>query len=168
MRRQVVTIALMAIFFLALISPAGVSAGSAKSSPPTFGTGPTEGEVLSGTITIVVSTTTGLDSAQLDLNDGNGWISLTNITSASSWIYNWDSSTVSDGGYQLRLEGWSGGSSTGTTDGDNFTIDNTAPNNLAFVIENPDRPNKSIIYPFALILLLIFGFTNYKFGKRSP
>ena len=138
MRRQVVTIALMAIFFLALISPAGVSAGSAKSSPPTFGTGPTEGEVLSGTITIVVSTTTGLDSAQLDLNDGNGWISLTNITSASSWIYNWDSSTVSDGGYQLRLEGWSGGSSTGTTNGDNFTIDNTAPNNLAFVIENPD------------------------------
>ena len=88
MRRQVVTIALMALFLLALISPAGVSAGSAKSSPPTFGTGPTEGEVLSGTITIVVSTTTGLDSAQLDLNDGNGWISLTNITSASSWIYN--------------------------------------------------------------------------------
>ena len=37
-----------------------------------------------------------------------------------------------------------------------------------FKIENPDRPNKSIIYPFALILLFFFGFTNYKFGKRSP
>ena len=35
-------------------------------------------------------------------------------------------------------------------------------------IENPDRPNKAIVYPFALILLIIFGFTNFKFGKRNP
>jgi hypothetical protein len=31
-----------------------------------------------------------------------------------------------------------------------------------FKIENPDRPNKSIVYPFALIFLLIFGYSNYK------
>jgi len=31
-----------------------------------------------------------------------------------------------------------------------------------FKIENPDRPNKSVVYPFALILLLIFGYSNYK------
>ena len=31
-----------------------------------------------------------------------------------------------------------------------------------FKIENPDRPNKAIVYPFALICLLIFGFLNYK------
>ena len=37
-----------------------------------------------------------------------------------------------------------------------------------FKIENPDRPNKSIVYPFALILLFLFGFTNFKFGKKSP
>ena len=37
-----------------------------------------------------------------------------------------------------------------------------------FKIENPDRPNKSIIYPFALILLFLFGYTNFKFGKKSP
>ena len=37
-----------------------------------------------------------------------------------------------------------------------------------FKIENPDRPNKIIVYPFALLLLLTFGYTNYKFGKRSP
>lgn len=138
MRRQVVTVALMALFILALIPLAGVSAGGVKSNAPTFGTGPSEGEVLSGTITIVASTTTGLDAAQLDLNDGGGWVSLANITSASSWIYNWDSSAVSDGEFQLRLEGWSSGFSTGTTYGNNFTVDNTAPNNLAFVIENPD------------------------------
>ena len=108
MRRQAVSVALMSLFILALFPMTGVSAGVAKSNPPTFGSGPTEGGVLSGTVTIVVSTTTGLDSAQLDYNDGNSWISLANITSTSSWIYNWDSSSVNDGAYQLRLEGWSG------------------------------------------------------------
>ena len=29
-------------------------------------------------------------------------------------------------------------------------------------IENPDRPNKIIVYPFSFILLLVFGFLNYK------
>ena len=31
-----------------------------------------------------------------------------------------------------------------------------------FKIENPNRPNKSVVYPFALIFLLIFGYSNYK------
>ena len=31
-----------------------------------------------------------------------------------------------------------------------------------FKIENPDRPNKSIVYPFALIFLFIFGYLNYR------
>jgi len=31
-----------------------------------------------------------------------------------------------------------------------------------FKIENLDRPNKGIVYPFALILLIIVGFLNYK------
>ena len=35
-------------------------------------------------------------------------------------------------------------------------------------IENPERPNKAIVYPFALIFLLIFGYTNFKSGKESP
>ena len=30
-----------------------------------------------------------------------------------------------------------------------------------FKIENPKRPNKNIVYPFALILLIVFGYTNY-------
>ena len=29
-----------------------------------------------------------------------------------------------------------------------------------FKIENPERPNKAIVYPFALIFLFIFGFIN--------
>ena len=31
-----------------------------------------------------------------------------------------------------------------------------------FKIENPDRPNKVIVYPFATIFLLIFGYLNYR------
>jgi len=29
-------------------------------------------------------------------------------------------------------------------------------------IENLDRPNKAIVYPFAIFLLLIFGYLNYR------
>ena len=31
-----------------------------------------------------------------------------------------------------------------------------------FKIENPERPNKAIVYPFALIFLLIVGFMNFR------
>ena len=31
-----------------------------------------------------------------------------------------------------------------------------------FKIENLDRPNKGIVYPFALLFLIIIGFLNYK------
>ena len=30
-----------------------------------------------------------------------------------------------------------------------------------FKIENLDRPNKAIIYPFSLVVLFIFGYFNY-------
>ena len=36
-----------------------------------------------------------------------------------------------------------------------------------FKIENLDRPNKSIVYPFALLTLFIFGYLNYKRKKIS-
>ena len=35
-----------------------------------------------------------------------------------------------------------------------------------FKIENPDRPNKATVYPIAFLLLLIFGYNNYKSTKR--
>ena len=34
-----------------------------------------------------------------------------------------------------------------------------------FKVENIDRPNKAIVYPFAFLLLLIFGYFNY---RRKP
>ena len=35
-----------------------------------------------------------------------------------------------------------------------------------FKIENLDRPNKAIVYPFSLILLFGFGYFNYKRKKN--
>ena len=37
----------------------------------------------------------------------------------------------------------------------------------SFKIENPKRPNKAVVYPFALISLLIFGYINFRFGKKT-
>ena len=34
-----------------------------------------------------------------------------------------------------------------------------------FKIENLNRPNKGIVYPFALLFLVIFGYNNY---RRKP
>ena len=35
-----------------------------------------------------------------------------------------------------------------------------------FKIENPERPNKTIVYPFALVFLIIFGYFNYRQKKN--
>ena len=37
-----------------------------------------------------------------------------------------------------------------------------------FKIENLNRPNQAIVYPFALIFLLVFGYMNFKSGKDNP
>ena len=31
-----------------------------------------------------------------------------------------------------------------------------------FKVENLDRPNKAIVYPFAILLLFVFGYLNYR------
>ena len=141
MRRAGVIVAIVATLMLALLPIVEVTAKGGKVAPPTFGTGPSEGEVLAGSVTILVSTTSGLDAASLEIFDGSTWSDVTNITSATSWLYNWDSSSVSDGSYQFRLEGWASGVSSGVTNGVNFVVDNTVPSNLAFVTENPDYGN---------------------------
>ena len=35
-------------------------------------------------------------------------------------------------------------------------------------VENLNRPNQALVYPFALVFLLFFGYTNSKSGKLSP
>ena len=35
-------------------------------------------------------------------------------------------------------------------------------------VENLNRPNQALVYPFALLFLLVFGYSNLKSGKQSP
>ena len=35
-------------------------------------------------------------------------------------------------------------------------------NEFEFKIENLDRPSKGIVYPFAMFLLIVFGYLNYR------
>ena len=35
-----------------------------------------------------------------------------------------------------------------------------------FKIENLDRTNRATIYPFSLLILFIFGYLNYRRGKK--
>ena len=59
-----------------------------------------------------------------------------------------------------------------------FVIDNLKWNGLAkkiglslddqiteFKVENLNRPNKAIVYPFAFLVLFVFGYLNY---RRKP
>ena len=34
-----------------------------------------------------------------------------------------------------------------------------------FKIENLDRPNKALVYPFSILLLFCFGYLNYRRDK---
>lgn len=138
MRAATVALTIASLILLTIIPFSEVAAAGGKVDAPTFATAPSDGEVVGGSVTILVSTTSGLDAAKLDLFDGANWSELSNITSSSSWIYNWDSTTVTDGGYRLRLTGWANNSSTSITLGANFTVDNTDPSNLAFVVESSD------------------------------
>ncbi len=114
------------------------SAASAKSNQTTFSSGPSEDAIVGGSITIALAGTTGLDAARVDLGDGSSWTELTNLTSNDSWLFTWDSSSVTDGDYQLRVEGFDSQGTTGITEGSNFTVDNTAPTGLTFVLPTPD------------------------------
>ena len=138
MRSSAAALLLAALFLVSTASAPLVNADSGRSSHPGFGAGPNQDDLVSGTFTVVVTGTSGLDAARLDIWDGSSWSEVTNITSASSWLYGWDSSSVSDGDYKMRLEGWVSGGSTGIGESGDFTVDNTAPNNLDLTPLNPD------------------------------
>jgi hypothetical protein len=138
MRRSAFALLIAALFLLSVAPLTSVSATSGRSSSPTFGAGPTEGDVFGGTFTVVVSGASTFDAVQLDLWDGTSWSGLSNVTSADSWLYGWDSSTVTDGAYRMRMEGWLNGTSHGIIESGNFTVDNSAPSSLVLSPLTPD------------------------------
>jgi len=138
MRRSASALLIVVLFLLSLAPTSTVSAATGRSSAPTFGTGPNEGDVIGGTFTVVVSGASTFDAVQIDLWDGTSWSGLSNVTSAESWLYGWDSSTVSDGAYRMRMTGWLNGTSHGIVESGNFIADNTAPSSLTLTPLAPD------------------------------
>jgi hypothetical protein len=108
-----------------------IGASSGRSDDFDFSGGPAAGQILSGTYTIRATNVDSLDYINVEVSDGATWSPIANITSAP-WLTPWDTSTHSDGDYQLRIEGtFTNSTVTGWVLSPTFTIDNTAPTSLA-------------------------------------
>ena len=95
----------------------------------------------------LTETGTGSDALRMSttaVRKGDKWI----LNGAKNWITHGISSNVVVVLARTGEIGDSHGISAFIIDKSNFKI------------ENPERPNKAIVYPFALILLFIFGFLN--------
>ena len=106
-----------------------------------FSNGPGEGESVTGlkTITFSLSGTGTIDSILVEIAVVGGPYSvLTNLT-GSPWLFNFDSTSYTNGTYTLRASGWdSDVNDATTTTSDEFTIDNHIPEITAFTALSPD------------------------------
>ena len=106
-----------------------------------FSNGPGEDESVTGlkTITFSLSGTGTIDSILVEIAVGGGPYSvLTNLT-GSPWLFNFDSTSYTNGTYTLRASGWdSDVNDATTTTSDEFTIDNHIPEITAFTALSPD------------------------------
>ena len=107
-----------------------VDASAGRSDDLDFSGGPNAGQVVSGTYTILMTNVVDMDYINIEVSDGSVWTSIANVTNAP-WLSAWDTSSHSDGDYQLRIEGTLANSTTtGWVVSPTFTIDNTAPTGL--------------------------------------
>ena len=106
-----------------------------------FSNGPGEDESVTGlkTITFSLSGTGTIDSILVEIAVVGGPYSvLTNLT-GSPWLFNFDSTSYTNGTYTLRASGWdSDVNDATTTTRDEFTIDNHIPEITAFTALSPD------------------------------
>ena len=106
-----------------------------------FSYGPGEDEFVTGlkTITFSLSGTGTIDSILVEIAVVGGPYSvLTNLT-GSPWLFNFDSTSYTNGTYTLRASGWdSDVNDATTTTSDEFTIDNHIPEITAFTALSPD------------------------------
>ena len=106
-----------------------------------FSNGPGEDESVTGlkTITFSLSGTGTIDSILVEIAVVGGPYSvLTNLT-GSPWLFNFDSTSYTNGTYTLRASGRdSDVNDATTTTSDEFTIDNHIPEITAFTALSPD------------------------------
>ena len=106
-----------------------------------FSNGPVEDESLTGlkTVSFTLSGTGTIDSILVEIAQvGGSYSTLTNLT-GSPWLFNFDSTAVTNGSYTLRATGWDSDISDVTiTTSEEFTIDNQVPVITAFTALSPD------------------------------
>ncbi|MBM54108.1 MAG: hypothetical protein CMB36_03655 [Euryarchaeota archaeon] len=106
-----------------------------------FSNGPVEDESLTGlkTVSFTLSGTGTIDSILVEIAQvGGSYSTLTNLT-GSPWLFNFDSTAVTNGSYTLRATGWDSDVSDVTiTTSEEFTIDNQVPIITAFTALSPD------------------------------
>lgn len=106
-----------------------------------FSNGPGEDESVTGlkTITFSLSGTGTIDSILVEIAEvGGPYSTLSNLT-GSPWLFNFDSTSYTNGTYTLRASGWDSDVNDATmTTSDEFTIDNHIPEITAFTALSPD------------------------------
>ena len=147
---KAVAVSLVAFLLLSMLSfsppmptPLDLEAKSYNTSAVNivFSNGPGEDESVTGlkTITFSLSGTGTIDSILVEIAVVGGPYSvLTNLT-GSPWLFNFDSTSYTNGTYTLRASGWdSDVNDATTTTSDEFTIDNHIPEITAFTALSPD------------------------------
>ena len=147
---RVAAVGLMTFLVLSIFSSIPTQIVHLEENPETYNTsavnivfsnGPAEDESVTGlkTVTFSLTGTGTIDSILVEIAEvGGAYSTLTNLT-GTPWLFNFDSTSQTNGTYTLRATGWDSDVSDVTVSTtDEFTIDNQVPVITAFTALSPD------------------------------
>ena len=147
---RVVAVGLVTFLVLSIFSSIPTQIVHLEENPETYNTsavnivfsnGPAEDESVTGlkTVTFGLTGTGTIDSILVEIAEvGGAYSTLTNLT-GTPWLFNFDSTSQTNGTYTLRATGWDSDVSDVTVSTtDEFTIDNQVPVITAFTALSPD------------------------------
>ena len=147
---RVVAVGLVTFLLLSIFSAIPTQVTHLEEHPETYNTsavsivfsnGPAEDESVTGlkTVTFSLTGTGTIDSILVEIAEvGGSYSTLTNLT-GTPWLFNFDSTSQTNGTYTLRATGWDSDVDDVTvTTTDEFTIDNQVPVITAFTVLSPD------------------------------
>ena len=147
---RVVAVGLVTFLVLSIFSSIPTQIVHLEENPETYNTsavnivfsnGPAEDESVTGlkTVTFSLTGTGTIDSILVEIAEvGGAYSTLTNLT-GTPWLFNFDSTSQTNGTYTLRATGWDSDVSDVTVaTTDEFTIDNQVPVITAFTALSPD------------------------------
>ena len=147
---RVVAVGLVTFLVLSIFSSIPTQILHLEDNPETYNTsavnivfsnGPAEDESVTGlkTVTFSLTGTGTIDSILVEIAEvGSAYSTLTNLT-GTPWLFNFDSTSQTNGTYTLRATGWdSDVSDVAVATTDEFTIDNQVPVITAFTTLSPD------------------------------